>query len=141
MTALHGNGENRVLRVAVGIVAAMASLIPGAAFAEPMPYDGRWGFGLDTCALKPGESDMVPTVIADGEIDYYESYCTIDSSEPIGSPDGAAWRVKLSCGGEGETWTSESIFAIDDGAGERPRQWIDIDVASGSVIVRQECGG
>ncbi len=128
-----------MLRVPVLIVAL--SFCAGAALAEPMPYDGRWGFGLDACALEPGESDMVPTVIADGEIDYYESHCTIDSSEPLGSPDGSAWRVTLSCEGEGETWTSESIFAIDDGAGERPRQWIDIDVASGSVIVRQECGG
>jgi len=120
-------------------VLAALPLIAGAALAEPLPFDGRWGWNVDTCALARGESDMVPAVIANGEILYYESLCTIESLEPIGGEGGSAWRVSLSCGGEGETWTEESILAIDDGAGERRRQLIDIDTESGSVTVRQDC--
>lgn len=118
---------------------ALLPLLAAVAHAEPLPFDGRWGWNVDTCAYKPGESDMVPVVIADGEIRYYESLCTIDSIAPLAREDGSAWTVKMSCGGEGETWTEESILAIDDGAGERRRQLIDIDKESGSVTVRQDC--
>ena len=118
---------------------AALPLIAGAALGEPLPFDGRWGWNVEACAYEPGESDMVPTVIANGEILYYESLCTIESVEPIGGEGGSAWRVGLACGGEGETWTKESILAIDDGAGERRRQLIDIDIESGFVAVRQDC--
>lgn len=120
---------------------AVALLLPaGAIAAEPLPFEGRWAYDLESCSVQPGESDMVPTIIADGRIDYYESSCTIDSVEPIGSGNGSAWTVKLSCGGEGETWSSESIFAVEDMGDEtRPRQWVDIDLASGFVIVRRAC--
>ena len=125
------------MRLLTGL--ALLPLLAGAALAESLPFDGRWGWAVDTCAFKPGDSDMVPTVIADGAIQYYESYCTIDSVVPLVREDGAAWTVAMSCGGEGETWSAKSIFAIDDGAGERRRQLIDIDLESGFVTVRQDC--
>ncbi len=120
---------------------AFALLLPAAsAMAEPLPFEGRWAYDLAACAVKPGESDMVPTIIANGRIDYYESSCTIDSAEPIGGGEGSAWTVKTTCSGEGETWSSESIFAVEDMGDEtRPRQWIDIDLGSGFVIVRRAC--
>jgi hypothetical protein len=112
--------------------------VVGAAGAE-RPFDGRWGLDAESCALQPGESDLVPTVIADDEIHYYESHCRIESVEPIGGENTAAWRVRLACSGEGETWTSEEIFAIDYGAGERRRQLVEIDLEYGTVVVRQAC--
>jgi hypothetical protein len=118
---------------------ALLPFFAAAAHAEPLPFDGRWGWNVDTCAYEPGESDMVPLVIADGEMRYYESLCTIDSVAPLAREDGSAWTVKMSCGGEGETWTEKSIIALDDGAGERRPQLIDIDTESGSVTVRQDC--
>lgn len=110
-----------------------------AASAAERPFDGRWGFDAESCALQPGESDLVPTVIANDEIRYYESHCRIESVEPIGGENTAAWRVQLSCSGEGETWTSEEIFAIDYGTDGRPRQLIEIDLEYGMVVVRQAC--
>jgi hypothetical protein len=103
------------------------------------PFDGRWGFDPDACALQPGESDLVPTVIAHDEIQYYESHCRIETVEPIGGAESSAWRVRLSCSGEGETWTSEEIFAIDYGIDGRRRQLIEIDLEDGFVVVRQAC--
>jgi hypothetical protein len=120
-------------------LAVLPFCLAGAGLAEPLPFDGRWGWDVAACAYAPGESDMVPTVIANGTIRYYESHCTIDSVEPLAREDGAAWVVGMSCGGEGETWKAQSILAIDDGAGERRRQLIDIDLLSGLVTARQDC--
>lgn len=118
----------------------LTPLLAGPALAGPVPFEGRWGWTADACDLAPGESDMVPIEIGDGAIDYYESACTIDRVEPVGAGDGAAWTVTTSCSGEGETWTTRSIFAIDDRGDDSRRQLIEIDLESGFVIVRQECG-
>lgn len=125
------------MRLIAGLI--LVPFLAGGALAQPLPFDGRWGWNVDACAYKAGESDMVPVVIANGEIQYYESHCTIERIEPVGLDGGTAWRVEMACGGEGETWTAESILAIDDGAGERRRQLIDIDMDSGAVTVRQDC--
>ena len=78
-------------------------------------------------------------MIANDEIDYYESHCRLETVEPIGGENTSAWRVRMTCSGEGETWTSESIFAIDHGTGDRRRQLIEIDLEHGFVDVRQAC--
>lgn len=125
------------MRLAV-IILPMLLLLAGAAAAE-RPFDGRWGFDVEACAAEPGTTDRVPTVIANDEIQYYESHCRIERVEAIGGGEGAAWRVRLSCSGEGETWTSDEIFAIDYGIDGRRRQLIEIDLAYGTVAVRQAC--
>ena len=114
-------------------------ILAWAASAVERPFDGRWGFDAEACALEPGSSDLVPTVIANDEIQYYESHCRIEAVEPIGGENTSAWRVRMTCSGEGETWTSESIFAIDHGTGDRRRQLIEIELADGFVDVRQAC--
>jgi len=124
--------------VAAGLV--LLPLLGGLAAAGPLPFEGRWGWTEEACDLRPGESDMVPMEIADGEISYYESHCTIDRVEPVGSGDGSAWTVTTRCTGEGETWTSRSIFAVDDRGDDRRRQLVDIDLGTGFVVVRQDCG-
>ena len=63
----------------------------------------------------------------------------VRSLVPVGAENADAWRVKLTCSGEGETWTREALFAIDRGTETRRPQWIDIDMETGSVIVRQYC--
>lgn len=115
-------------------------ILAGAARAETLPFDGRWGWTAEACDLAPGESDMVPIEIGDETIDYYESACTIGRVEPVGSGDGSAWTVTTTCSGEGETWTAQSIFAIDDRGDGSPRKLIEIDLEAGYAIVRQECG-
>jgi hypothetical protein len=126
------------MRLAV-ITFPMLLVVAGAASAAERPFDGRWGLDAETCALAPGTSDLVPAVIANDEIQYYESHCRIEAVEPIGGENTSAWRVRLACSGEGETWTSEEIFAIDYGADQRRRQLIEIDLEDGFVVVRQAC--
>ena len=121
------------------IIFPMLLFLAGAASAVERPFDGRWGFDAEACTLQPGESDLVPTVIAHDEIQYYESHCRIETVEPIGGAESSAWRVRLSCSGEGETWTSEEILAIDYGIDGRRRQLIEIDLEDGFVVVRQAC--
>ena len=98
------------------------------------PFDGKWAFDTRSCASN--EDDTV--IIGDGRVTYYESECDIGGVEPIGD-SGAAWRAQLTCAGEGETWTNETIFAIDRGTGEERRQLIEINMADGWVVVRQPC--
>jgi hypothetical protein len=126
------------MRLAV-ITFPILLLLTGAASAVERPFDGRWGLDAESCALAPGTSDLVPTVIANDEIQYYESHCRIEAVEPIGGENTSAWRVRLSCSGEGETWTSNEIFAIDYGNEGRRRQLIEIDLEDGFVVVRQAC--
>jgi len=121
------------------IILPMLALLTGAAASAERPFDGRWGFDAAACAAEPGTTDAVPTVIANDEIQYYECLCRIDSVEPIGGAESSAWTVRLACSGEGGTWTSEEIFAIDYGIDGRRRQLIEIDLAYGTVTVRQAC--
>jgi hypothetical protein len=102
------------------------------------PLDGRRALSRDDCRRAPGTSARVPLSIAGNRMDFYESVCEIAAVEPIGAQD-AAWRVERSCGGEGESWTVRSIFAIDRDAAGAPRQLIEIDLDKGYVIVRQHC--
>jgi hypothetical protein len=121
------------------IILPILPVLAGAALAEERPFDGRWGLDAETCERAPGTSDVVPAVIANDEIQYYESHCRIEAVEPIGGENTSAWRVRMTCSGEGETWASESIFAIDHGTGDRRRQLIEIDLEYGFVDVRQAC--
>lgn len=126
----------RVLPTALILV----PLAAGAALAEPGPFDGRWGWDAAACAIGPGEGDGVPIEIGDGAIRYYESECSIDRVVPLGNGSGPAWTVTTTCSGEGETWTSESVFAIEDRGGDTPRRLIELDMEAGFVVVREDCG-
>ena len=120
------------------LIALPILIAGGPAFADG-PFDGRWGFDADACSFEPGTSDLVPTEIHGNEIQYYESHCVIDDLVPLGGEGTNAWRVRLTCSGEGETWTRDAMFAIDYGTDERRPQLINIDMETGSVIVRQSC--
>ena len=109
------------------------------ALAEGRPFDGRWGWTAEDCALQPGDSDLVPIEIGNDEMHYYESHCRLDAVEPVGGEATAAWRVTRTCMGEGETWSDEVLLALEYGADERRRQLIEIGLGDGSVTVRQAC--
>jgi hypothetical protein len=122
-----------------GILIALPVVLLAAPALAHGPFDGRWGLDVEACSLDPGTSHLVPTEIHGQEVQYYESRCTIDDLVPIGGEGSSAWRVKLTCSGEGETWQSDSLFAIDYGNQQQRPQWIDIDMETGSVVVRQYC--
>jgi hypothetical protein len=117
---------------------ATVALLVAATAAAAGPLDGRWGLSRDDCRRAPGSSDRVPVTIAGNRMDFYESVCEIAAIEAIGARD-AAWRVARSCRGEGESWTVNSIFAIDRDISGTPRQLIEINLDSGYVVVRQHC--
>ena len=127
----------RVLSTAAASLLIAVFVVPALAAG---PLDGRWAYDAEICANEPGSGDLVPTVIHDGKIDYYESHCEILEINHIGA-QGSAWRVRSTCSGEGEVWTGESIFAIDHGNNERRRQLTEIDLADGIVMVSQACDG
>lgn len=102
------------------------------------PLDGRWAFDLAICANQPGSGDVTPVVIAGNEITAYESGCTIDSLEPIGSME-QAWKAKLSCSGEGETYASEVIYGLIQDTEGRATTLVQIDMSEGQVIGYRNC--
>lgn len=117
----------------------VAAIMVVSVAAVAAPFDGRWALDRDDCRSSPGSGDSVPVTIGGNRMDFYESTCEIGAVEAIGAQD-SAWRVTRTCGGEGETWTVRSIFAIDRDAAGAPRQLIEIDVDNGYVFVRQRCG-
>jgi len=121
------------------ILLLLSGLFALPASAAELPFAGRWGYDPAVCATSPGESDLIPTIIANGEIQYYESQCRVETIEPIGGENGSAWRVRMACAGEGETWTTNAIFAIDTGYDQRRRQLVEIDLDTGFVTVQQAC--
>ena len=118
----------RKLTTAAALVVAIAS----PAFAAE-PYEGSWAYD---CTIAAG--DLVPTVIKDGRIIYYESECDIDSVTPIGTGD-QAWKVTASCQGEGETWDRNMMLAVEQGNEGEPVQLIEIDLDEGYVIANDRC--
>jgi len=116
------------------LVSSVALLLMTAAPAiAAEPFEGSWAYD---CSIPAG--DLVPTVIKDGRIIYYESECDIGSVTPIGSA-GQAWTVTASCAGEGETWERDMMLATElDNNGE-PVQLIEVDLDDGYVVARRRC--
>jgi len=122
-----------MIRVFLALAIMVVSSVAGAT-----PFDGRWALDRDDCRNAPGAGDRVPVTIAGNRMDFYESVCEIGAIEAIGAQD-SAWQVTRTCGGEGETWTVRSIFAMDRDLAGKPLQLIEVELDNGYVIVRQHC--
>ena len=115
------------------VSAAALVLLATPAMAE-YAFEGSWAHACETA-----EGDSIPTVFESGRIVYYESECAIGDVTAIGSAD-QAWRLKVSCAGEGETWDRTILLALDgDDEGNR-RQLIEVDLDDGHVVAREPCG-
>ena len=119
------------MRKLVSSVALLLMAATPALAAEP--FEGSWAYD---CTIPAG--DLVPTVIKDGRIIYYESECDIDSVTAIGTDD-QAWKVTASCQGEGETWDRNMMLAVERGNEGEPVQLIEIDLDEGYVIANDRC--
>lgn len=111
---------------------AMLALTIGPVLAD-YPFEGSWAYDCEMAA-----GDLVPTVIADGQVLYYESECSIDDVAAIGSGD-QAWNLKMTCAGEGEEWTRIVLFAVERGNQGEPLQLIEVDLEAGYVLARDRC--
>ncbi|SDB43939.1 hypothetical protein [Bauldia litoralis] len=111
---------------------ALLALTSAPALAE-FPFEGEWAYDCEIAA-----GDLVPTVIADGRVLYYESECSIDNVAAIGAGD-QAWNLKLSCAGEGDEWQRNVLFAVELGNEGEPLQLIEVDLDDGYVLARDRC--
>lgn len=102
------------------------------------PFDGQWAYDRGICGNRPDQTDVVPLVIEGSTITGYESSCDITTIEPIGSA-GAAWRARLSCGGEGETWAVDALFALLTDLDGKVTTLVEIDMEAGHVVSYFRC--
>lgn len=116
------------------LVSSVALLVMTAPAFAAEPFEGSWAYD---CSIPAG--DLVPTVIKDGKIVYYESECDIGSVTPVGTA-GQAWKVTASCAGEGETWDRNMMLAVEVGNEGEPVQLIEVDLDAGYVVANRRCG-
>lgn len=121
------------------VAAAILGLALGAFPAAAHVADGIWALTPEDCELgfEPGK---LVIDVAEGFVAYYGADCVIERWDAIGTED-AAWRAKLSCGGEGGTRTVNAIFALDVPFTVAPLRLIEIDLDNGNVVGRYGCGG
>lgn len=101
------------------------------------PFDGFWAFDPEICENERGTTDLVPIMIDLPVIEGYESHCVMDRIERIA--EGETWYVDLTCTGEGETWTRETLFALDRDVDGNVRRLIEIDLEFGTATVFSKC--
>ena len=100
--------------------------------------DGRWAFNLEACNADYPDSAFTVNVAA-GEILYWESSCSFDSVAQVGE-FGEIWRAAMSCNGEGETWTTDTIFGVYDAYDGTPVTLVQMDLNLGFVLLAVRCG-
>ena len=117
---------------------ATLGLLLGTSTAMAHILDGRWAFFAEACTSE--FSDATFTVnIADGEILYWESGCSLGQITAIGEW-GEVWRAALACSGEGETWTTDTIFGLQQGFDGEADRLVQIDLNDGFVMIAVRCG-
>lgn len=119
------------------IVLALIGLVVGCAAAIAETADGIWALSVANCTEISSPSVMTVNT-QKALVSFYESECAIISSEAIGD-QGLAWRVGLSCSGEGETWIRDTIYALDLPFDGGPERLVEIDMTDGFVIGRYRC--
>ena len=113
----------------------LIALVLVASPALATPFDGDWYM---VCPASP-EDDILPITISGDRIAYYESECTIGAIDAVGE-HGKVWKVSASCSGEGETWTSDLIYGLDQDAATGTPVLAEIDLDQGFLVVYRACG-
>lgn len=121
----------RLLFAGLGLM-AMASA------ASAQTLDGIWALDVEACGGPGFDPGTMVIDTAARTASFYESECTFDVLEPIGTQQ-SAWRAMLTCSGEGETWQAKSIFAIDAPFDGSPIRLVEIALEDGFVIGRYAC--
>ena len=120
------------------LLLATFGLLLGTSTAMAHMLDGRWAFFAEACTAE--YTDATFTVnIADGEIRYWESGCNLGQITTIGEWD-EVWRSALTCSGEGETWTTDTIFGLQQGFDGTADRLVQIDLNDGFVMIAVRCG-
>lgn len=89
------------------VLAAVLGMAPAAAGANDLsPFAGRWDSASTDCNHPQGDGVFV---VEPGTLRFFESICEVGSVRPTGV--GNAVTGRMSCEGEGESWTEELIIA------------------------------
>ena len=94
------------------IAIALTSILPVMAPADG--WQGIWAYEPGVCQFKDqlGEHDPTPILYSATEFVGLENRCAVTASVRIGGL--AAWRVALSCTGEGETYDEERLLMLSE---------------------------
>jgi len=90
------------------VVACAAVGAPAAAQQAKQPYEGQWASTAKACRDPDGVSRMEISGGGKGFF-WYETRCTATEIKPEGK---TAWRMKLSCEGEGEKFRAAPLLTL-----------------------------
>jgi len=120
-------------------IVAVFGLIVSASPALAHSLDGAWGLYAESCS-RTAESEGVFTLdVAMGEIWYYESFCSFTQLTPVGDWD-EVWRATLTCNGEGENWTTDTVFALFRGYDGEADRLAQVNILGGWASLSVRCG-
>lgn len=127
-------------RIAALVCAFVLSVTAGLAEAAPqqqqIPFVGRWHFGNpDTCA-KDYRGEDVAMEISPKTLRFYESHCTARSIRKLSD---IAVRLRLTCGGEGETWRTDTMLTLVDKTDLHEEMLLRVELDSGHVTAYRRC--
>ena len=103
--------------------------------AQATPFDGAWYMA---CPKDVPGGEVMPVTIEGRQVLGYESECSIESIAAVGDRK-ELWKARLSCAGEGETWTDDRLYGLSKGDGNIPTMLVEIDTKIGSVLVYKAC--
>lgn len=120
------------------LVTGLLALLASAAAAQAAsPIDGRWAFDRSACS-PDSDTDAVALIIADGQLQGFESSCAIKNFTEIGT-GGSAWTATLDCAGEGQTWVGDVLFAMHRDPDGKPQMLVQVDMTDGIVAGYYPC--
>jgi hypothetical protein len=121
------------LTMIVGFISLLSS---GCAVAVDNPFVGRWHWdGQETC-VKQYSSDNVALQITPKQLVFYENTCAISSMRKLG-PD--AYKLRLSCNGEGETGRNEILLTLLKKSKVNEELLLRVEPASGFALAYRRC--
>ena len=99
-------------RIAIPLLATVFLASP--VVAESMPFAGTWTTSTKNCqtARRTGRYANDTMRISAKGFRWHESSCRIVKTVPgrMAPPD--VWHLRLSCSGEGETWTRDMVLVL-----------------------------
>lgn len=87
-----------------------AALLAAPAMAQTGSIIGLWAHPGGPCD-RNAPTELVPVLVENRAISFYESGCTIDGAELTGV--GSSLKLDLTCSGEGDTWATGALAMVD----------------------------
>jgi hypothetical protein len=96
------------LLLSLTALSPLPALAQSAPKAKPLPYEGQWASSAKACRDPDGVGRM--EISAGGKrFFWYETRCTTSEIKPEGK---RAWRMTMSCEGEGEKFRAAPLLTL-----------------------------